>query len=58
MLEGVRKTRNQLAHFKEDDITALQRDQLHVCADWLADHDKDAKDAFSKSADKIREVLY
>jgi CBS domain-containing protein len=34
LLDGVRKARNDLAHF-HGEITANQRDQLHFCADWL-----------------------
>ena len=36
LLEGVRDTRNDLAHFREDEINAHQRQQLKRCADWLA----------------------
>lgn len=35
MLDAVRQTRNQLAHFKRE-ITAAQTTQLRCCADWLA----------------------
>ena len=34
LLDGVRKTRNDLAHF-HGELTANQRDQLHFCVDWL-----------------------
>jgi Domain of unknown function (DUF4268)/CBS domain len=34
LLDGVRRTRNDLAHF-QGDITSDQRDQLRFCADWL-----------------------
>lgn len=36
MLEGVRDTRNDLAHFREDEINPQQRKQLKRCADWFA----------------------
>lgn len=38
MLDGVRKTRNNLAHFHEDAITAQQREQLRYCYNWLQDN--------------------
>jgi CBS domain-containing protein len=34
ILDGVRRTRNDLAHF-QGGITSDQRDQLQFCADWL-----------------------
>lgn len=34
LLEDVRRTRNDLAHFRSD-ITAAQRDALNFCAEWL-----------------------
>ncbi|HEU0077447.1 MAG TPA: DUF4268 domain-containing protein [Longimicrobiaceae bacterium] len=37
MLEGVRKTRNKLMHFRPD-ITAIERDQLRFCAEWFKNH--------------------
>jgi len=37
LLEGVRDTRNMLAHFRGE-ISSTQRDQLRFCADWLARH--------------------
>jgi len=37
LLEGVRDTRNMLAHFRGE-IRPVQRDQLRFCADWLARH--------------------
>jgi hypothetical protein len=57
MLEGVRSTRNRLAHFKEDEITALDRSQLRTCADWLAKHEKGAIKAFNKDAEKMENIL-
>ena len=38
MFDGVRKTRNSLAHFHEDAITAQQREQLKYCYNWLQDN--------------------
>lgn len=37
MLEGVRKTRNKLMHFRPD-IASLERDRLRFCADWFKNH--------------------
>lgn len=37
MLEGVRKIRNKLMHFRPD-ITATERDQLRFCAEWFKNH--------------------
>ncbi len=37
MLEGIRKTRNKLMHFRPD-ITAIERDQLRFCAEWFKNH--------------------
>jgi CBS domain-containing protein len=34
LLDGVRQTRNDLAHF-QGEISHTQRDQLRFCADWL-----------------------
>jgi CBS domain-containing protein len=35
MLDGVRETRNMLAHFRDEEITPTQRDQLQFCNDLL-----------------------
>jgi hypothetical protein len=35
LLEGVRDTRNRLAHFRDDEITPEQREQLRFCGDCL-----------------------
>ena len=40
MLEGVRDTRNKLAHFREEEVTAAKRMQLRRCADWLSDRER------------------
>lgn len=37
MLEGVRKTRNKLMHFRPD-ITLVERDNLRFCAQWFKNH--------------------
>lgn len=37
MLEGVRKTRNKLMHFRPD-ITAVERDNLRFCAQWFKNY--------------------
>ncbi|MEI6043775.1 MAG: CBS domain-containing protein [Chloroflexota bacterium] len=38
MLEGVRTTRNKLAHFREEEITELEQSQLKTCVEWLDTH--------------------
>lgn len=40
MLEGVRDTRNVLAHFREEQVTAQKRLQLKFCADWLSERER------------------
>ncbi len=37
LLDGVRKTRNQLAHFRGE-LSATQRNQLRFCVRWLQQH--------------------
>jgi CBS domain-containing protein len=37
MLEGVRKTRNKLMHFRPD-VSGIERDQLRFCAEWFKNH--------------------
>lgn len=37
MLEGVRRTRNKLMHFRPD-ISPVERDQLRFCAEWFKNH--------------------
>jgi CBS domain-containing protein len=37
MLEGVRKTRNKLMHFRPD-ITPVERDNLRFCAQWFKNY--------------------
>lgn len=56
MLEGVRDTRNKLAHFREEEITTAQRLQLQRCADWLGELEKPIRVAFEASAPGITEV--
>jgi CBS domain-containing protein/Arc/MetJ family transcription regulator len=50
MLEGVRDTRNDLAHFREEEITAQRRLQLKRCADWLSERENLIIAAFEESA--------
>ena len=50
MLEGVRDTRNDLAHFREEEITAQRRLQLKRCADWLSERENLITAAFEESA--------
>jgi hypothetical protein len=40
MLHGVRDTRNDLAHFRDDQVTAQRRLQLKVCAAWLGERER------------------
>lgn len=50
MLNGVRDTRNKIAHFEEDQITAREREQLRSCAEWLGDREKKAITLLESSA--------
>lgn len=50
MLEGVRDTRNDLAHFREEEITAQKRLQLKRCADWLSERENLIIASFEESA--------
>ena len=50
LLSGVRKTRNDLAHF-HGEISASQRDQLHFCIEWLERQRQVILDAFHFSAE-------
>jgi CBS domain-containing protein len=42
LLNGVRETRNKLAHFREEQVTPQERSQLKMCSEWLADKAKKA----------------
>lgn len=42
LLESVRVTRNLLAHFREDEITPQQRNQLRKCEGYLGEYKKRA----------------
>ncbi len=48
LLDGVRRTRNDLAHF-HGEISSNQREQLHFCAKWLEQHRADVLNAFQAS---------
>jgi CBS domain-containing protein len=50
MLEGVRDTRNILAHFREEEVTAQKRHQLKVCSDWLSERERLVLTAFAGTA--------
>ena len=50
LLDGVRKTRNDLAHF-HGEISPNQRDQLHFCANWLEQHRSAVLNAFQVSTE-------
>ena len=45
LLEAVRRTRNDLAHLRED-ITPQQRDELQFCTKWLARYETSIQEAF------------
>jgi CBS domain-containing protein len=45
LLESVRTTRNDLAHFRTD-ITTRQRDELRFCKEWLLRHEEAVVAAF------------
>ena len=45
LLESVRTTRNDLAHFRTD-ITTRQRDELRFCKEWLLRHEEAVLAAF------------
>jgi hypothetical protein len=47
-LDGVRKTRNDLAHF-HGEISPEQRNQLHFCIDWLERQRQAVLDVFQES---------
>lgn len=50
LLNGVRNTRNDLAHF-HGEISPNQRDQLHFCAEWLEHHRLAVLNAFQTNAE-------
>ena len=50
LLNAVRKTRNDLAHF-HGEISASQRDQLHFCIEWLERQRQAILDAFHFSTE-------
>jgi len=52
MLDGVRDTRNKLAHFREEEITTQQRLQLKRCSEWLGDLEKPVQAAFETSMEE------
>lgn len=54
LLDGVRKTRNDLAHF-HGEVSANQRKQLHFCANWLEQHRLAVLEAFQDTTE-IAEV--
>lgn len=57
MLNGVRDTRNKIAHFEEDQITARERDQLKSCAEWLEDRAKLAISQLEATAPSASESI-
>ncbi len=54
MLEGVRKTRNKLMHFRPD-IAAIERDQLRFCAEWFKNHPPVVQEDVPAGATKVVE---
>ena len=49
LLNGIRLTRNDLAHF-HGEISSNQRDQLHFCAEWLERHRSKVAEVFSSKS--------
>jgi len=56
MLDGVRKTRNDLAHFHEESISAQQRVQLKSCYTWLQNNSRNISNALEKTAEDNTQV--
>jgi hypothetical protein len=50
MLKGVSDTRNDLAHFRDEQVTAQKRAQLKRCANWLSERERPILKAFEDSA--------
>ena len=53
MLEGVRDTCNELAHFREEEITAQKRLRVKRCADLLNEREKLIIAAFEATAPSL-----
>lgn len=49
LLYSVRETRNKLAHFREDEITQQDRNELRTCAEWLSSSKRECLKAFQGS---------
>lgn len=56
LLDGVRQTRNILAHFRGE-ITTAQRDQLRFCYEWLGRFQKAVAQVFSEISTKQASAL-
>jgi len=56
LLEAVRNTRNELAHFRAE-LTAQKREELRFCKDWLARHQPEIAYAFQPLAVVISQSL-
>ena len=56
MLDGVRKTRNDLAHFHEESITAQQRVQLRNCYSWLQNNKRIIQKSLERTAEDSSKV--
>ncbi len=56
-LDDARRTRNDAAHFRSEEITSDQRERLKTCRDWLARHEDAVHKAFSKDIAKQKDQL-
>ncbi|AFW97173.1 CBS domain-containing protein (plasmid) [Anabaena sp. 90] len=52
LLNPVRQTRNDLAHFRGE-ISSQQREQLRFCKDWLSRHQSAVSDHFKIGANEV-----
>jgi CBS domain-containing protein len=51
LLEAVRNTRNELAHFRAE-LTSQQREELRFCKEWLARHQSEVMETLSLPQDE------
>ena len=57
LLEGVRSTRNHLAHFRND-LSAMERSQLRFCWNWLQKHQPQPPPAAEREVGRRPDRLY
>ena len=53
LLDDARKTRNDAAHFRNEEITSEQRERLKFCRDWLARYQSTISDAFHLNSEEV-----